>query len=264
MRNLIATLLLIFWPGVLLSQNAVFFGQNFNAPSGTWTAPTMTNRWPMYPSPPILCTGAGTCTNGLGLETVVDPIAGNNLVQPAGSRPTYTTGQVNGVAAAVFNGSSQVLPITNPLSSSTVSWTYYAVVNVPSSPSGIHAIMGCTFSSGCLEWRFDGATQSLLNQGVVLIVGGSTTITPGYHLLMAEYNQSTGLATLKICSGGSCTTDATATVVTTLSTNVNSVGAAIGVGDYWTSGIAEVGFVNSVSGTIESQVAAWGACKFAL
>jgi hypothetical protein len=263
MRKLIAMLLLIFWPGVLLSQNAVFFGQNFNPPSGTCTPPTMTNRWPMYASPPNTCTGGVTCTNGMQIEQVVDPAGGNTLSQPSGSKPTYTTGQINGLAAATFNGTGSLFPITSPLSSSNVSWTYYAVVNVPSNPSGSHAIIGCSFSSGCLEWRMDSGKSLLLNQGIAGLVEGAT-LTAGYHLLLAEYNQSTGLATLKTCAGGSCTTDATATVVSALSTNVDEVGAAFGVGDFWNSGIAEVGFINSVSGTIESQVAAWGACKFAL
>jgi hypothetical protein len=219
----------------------------------------------MYMSPPNTCTGGITCTNGAQIEQVFDAAGSNTLSQPAGAKPFYTTGQINGLAAAVFtNGTTDVFPITTPIASSTVSWTYYAVVNIPASPSGSHAIMGCTFSSGCLEWRLDSGKPLLLNQGVAGLVVSSTALSAGYHLLIAEYNQSTGLATLKTCASGSCTLDTTATTVSALSTNVDSVGAAGGVGDYWNSGIAEVGFINSVSGTIESQVAAWGACKFGL
>jgi hypothetical protein len=198
------------------------------------------------------------------IEQVFDAAGSNTLSQPSGSKPFFATGQINGLAAATFNGTGTVFPIASPLSFSNVSWTYFAVVNIPSSPSGSHAIIGCSFSSGCLEWRLDSGKPLLLNQGVAGLVGSSTTLSPGYHLLLAEYNQSTGLATLKTCAGGTCTLDATATTVSPLSTNVDEVGAAFGVGDFWNSGIAEVGFINSVSGTVESQVAAWGACKFAL
>lgn len=227
------------------------------------TAPSMTNRWPIYTSPPNTCHGGVTCTNGLGAETIVDATGTNNLVAP-GSQPIWTTGQVNGLAAAIFNGSNEVLPISTPLSSSNTSWTYYAVVNVPSSPSGNHAIMGCTVTGGCLEWRLNGTHQELLNQNIAVILTGSTTLTPGYHMLLAEYNQSTGLATLKICASGTCTTDATTTNAQALSTSVDSVGAAQGVHDFWNDAIAEAAFANSVSGTIESQVATWGQCKFSL
>lgn len=229
---------------------------------GGCTAPTMTNRWPMYGAGNT-CGAGAPCTNGLLLSNVVDVVAANNLVNSGSTAPIYTTGQVHGLAAGVFSGTSGSISLNTPIAAATVSMTYYAVVNVTAA-GGNRAIIGCTGSSDCIEWRMSGSNQQLLNQGTAVIVTGATSLTTGYHLLEMEYNTSTGVASLYVCSGGTCTLDATATSAQSILNAVDTVGAAIGVNDFYDAGIAEVGFINSVSSTTRTQIGTWGSCQFAL
>jgi len=219
-------------------------------------APTMTNRWSVY---------ASSGTNGSGLATLVDAVAGNNAVQATGgSQPIYATGAVNGLPALTYNSSSQ-MQLTTGLAGTTGAFTatFYAVVK-PSNTTGTFPIMGNSGNSVALEWRIAAGHQELLTSSVrSLGVGTAVISSTSYSTLIAQYNNNFagGGWAFYLCSAGTCTSDGSGSNGNyTFDQVVNSIGQASPDGSFVGS-IAEFGYFN---GTTTAGIAAWSACQYGI
>lgn len=236
---------------LLLIQGYPRVGPGTAAPHGgggsvCTSPPTSFYHWPTYGSTNT-CAGGSACTNGAGMDKLVDVVAANNAVQStSGNRPIYTTGQVNGLPANVYTaGGTQTLTFPTRLPDSGNLLTLYAVVK-PNSGSGPFPLMGP--SVGGLEWRINSGHQELLLANISGIGVGTATISSSvYSMLVAQYNETTGAYAFYECSGGTCTLDASGTTLVSV-TGPDSIGFSTGDGSFG-GGIADEGFINATTTT---------------
>lgn len=171
------------------------------------------------------CAGGSACTNGAGVDTVVDRgSAANNLTQTtSGQRPIYTTGEVNGLATAKWTSTSMRLNATANVTQANTTTTWFAVVR-PSSTGAV--IIGQGGTTGNLEWRINSSGhQEILKSGVSSIGTGTATFTSGnYYALLATYNQPTGAWAFYVCSSGTCAADGSGTNAVTFTAQVATIG----------------------------------------
>ena len=234
----------------------------FGRGSGGGTLPpTMTNRWPIYTVPGAAC--GGTCTTGSSVNPIADQVGSNDLTDAYGcDKPYYVASAVNSQPAIDFFQSSchtNNLSISTPIPTSVTTITLYAVVKIP--PGSGWYIVGQS-SGGQLSWRINGGKQELLVGGVGSIVTGSATIDSGaWETLACSYNSATGVGNLYTISGGIATLDATATNVVVISNALTNVGNGSSANG---TQMAELGYLNGISGTTLSQIAAWSLYKYGI
>lgn len=247
--------------GLVLLQSVAGVRHRVPSSSSSCISPTgLTYDWQVFAA------GTTVATNGSGVNNLVDVIAANNATQSTGgNQPIYTTGAIHSLPAAAFNGSSDTLTLTTPILFSNNLWFFFVVFNLSS--TGVNSgIVGGATSGGGLEWRINGSNnQELLNQGVASISAGSDTYTTGTNYATAfSYNQTTGAYALYKISGGSANADGTAsTNIQTLTNNLDSLGAAPDIHDWFHGQIIEWGF-SSASTSVPTGLGAYISCKYAI
>jgi hypothetical protein len=229
----------------------------FTAPS--CTPPTMTYRWQVANSG-ILCGTGIACTNGAGTFSLPSSATSNTASQGAsGNQPIYTTGAINGLQAALFNGTSQTLAFSNTFGTSGT-MTLYAVIEPTSSGGGIlgSATAG---TNGSVEWAINGGGGQFFNSlnRAAIASGAATISTSHFSTLAMTYDFTSGVANLYICSGGTCTLDGTGTSTAQFFNATNSLGTT---GIFFFSGyIAEWGYLNSVN---TAGIATYSQCEYGI
>jgi hypothetical protein len=177
MKRLIATLLFIFWPGLVLSpaQRSVFFGLNTRAAGGSCADGPTTNMIGRFDASSItLCSGAvGIWTSGFGAAIVATGVNGPTCV------------------ANVFGSSNGVLLASASSQSFSLSSNGYAygsgmtimVVFKPVTTSAKQTFTGGDSENGgsvFAYWMFNGGTtQGLDSSGTAQLGAGTATITAG-------------------------------------------------------------------------------------
>ncbi len=257
MRTLAALLSVFLVSGQV--QVATGHNRQVGAAPCALTAPL--HDWPVWGSGNT-CAGGSACTNGAGIDTVVDvgssPL--NATQSTSGNRPQYVTSSINGLAAADYSVASTTdLTITTGVDPAPVS-TWMAVIK-PGSAGTIYPIVAGGGAS--LEWRItSGGKQQLLYESIRQIGVGTATLTPGsWTTLVAQFNTTNGVWALFICSGGTCSSDGSGTDSSASMGFVTEIGHANnGDGSFKTS-IAEVAHWNT---TTTSGIGAYSSCKYGL
>ncbi len=248
-------------------QSAVSIGRGTGAlasASGTCALTGATYQWPVYNAANTCGTGVA-CTNGAGINTLASIATANNATQATtASQPIYTTGQVNGLPAMVFNGTSDVLTLATGIGLNQPTITWYSVVK-PTSAATNQVIVGGSVT-GSFEWAISSTKhQEIVEDNVVVIGTGTATISStAYTTLVAQYTLSTGAWQLYTCSGGTCTSDGSGT--TTLpggmfTNDTNTFGYTTSADGYSTASIAEIGYFNTIT---LSNIAGYSSCKYAI
>ena len=227
----------------LLTQKAVFFGQNHSNGSNCSTPPTMTADWETFAA------GTTVAVNGSGVNNLTDVVAANNAVQPTGGlQPIYHTAQVNGLPATTFTAANfQVLDITTPIASTVTTYTFFAVVK-PTAGGGNYSILGG--NAGGMEWRINSSLhQELLVAGSVSLGAGTATLsTTNYTAIAAQFNVTSGAWALYTVSGGSVHSDGSGTTIGVPSQPFMSIGEGDS-SDFFDGSIVQVGYLNGISTT---------------
>lgn len=129
----------------------------------------------------------GKANNDTLTAWVDDSPAGNDAT--ANGSPVYLTGQVNGLPAVQFNGSSQWLTAAGSTSASKQ--TTFVVVRM-ASLSGTQALVAGSAANSCLEFRIASGYPELLNQNSASLLTGSNILTVDtWTLVSATYNEDT-------------------------------------------------------------------------
>ncbi len=220
-------------------------------PTYSCTPPATTYRWAAYNSANT-CSGGSTCTNGLGIDTLVDFISANNATQTvSGNRMTYTTGGVNGLPVAT-GGSGKYFNVTIPLPTAV---TYYAVVT----GNGVLMSRNTGFTA-TLEWLFGNSQNTVNAAGAVFIGSGSPLpAATGYVGGVFQYNFSTHAWAFYNCASGTCTAAGSGTTAGIIY-QPDAFGYDQGDG-YFNGSIAEIGYFNS---TTTAGIGPWMACKYGI
>jgi hypothetical protein len=268
MKRIIATLLFIFWPGLVLAsaQRAVFFGMNRPSASVGCNAPSqMTEDWPVF-GPNVSCDGlgAGSCpTSGaFKIDTVPSTLSANSVVQTAnGARAIWTANAFNSLAGANFNGvSSRLSYTTNETYTSGVVLVAYAH-QVPT--SGSDPMFG-SMAAAALEFRLFSNQLGLVSSNTAVIGSGVNTYTAGsWHTFAATWNDSTGAWAVYDCHGGTCVLDSSGIAS---GVHLSSANNQLGVSDGSTEfgqGITLDWQVASGTTSI-AGIAAYSSCKFGI
>lgn len=256
----------MYFHGIIIALLLLLTGQ-FTLPTrggiasgtATCTPPTMTYRWPVYGAGNT-CNGGLACSNGLGIDTLVDVVGTNNATQAtSGNRPIYTTGAINSLPAAAYNGTTNVLSLGTALMAAT---TTYVALGIKIDTSSLHGAIFGGPSGGELELRVNGTHQELLIENVAVIGTGTTTLTNGsFMTLVATYNSGTGTWALYTCSGGTCTVDSSGTNIKTITAGMSNLGAAPGSSEFYSSNIAEFEYASSIT---TAGIGAYSLCKFGI
>jgi len=200
----------------------------------------------------IFAAGTTVATNGSGVNNWEEILLSNNASQATGgNQPIYTTGAINSLPAALFNGTSDTLtltgastPTSGPIPLGTALQYGFAVFRL-SSTGNNSGILGGATSGGGLEWRINSSNhQELLAEGVASIGVGSATFAASTTYAVAySYNQTTGAYAFYTIAGGTVSSDGSGTNVQIFTDNTDSLGAAPDVGDYFHGYIPEIGFI---------------------
>jgi hypothetical protein len=266
MKKLIATLLFIFWPGLLLSsaQQALFFSMNVRPASGGCTAPTATHRWAIYDTN-TTCVSGGACSSGGSINFVKDLVGADDSTQiHSGHEPAYSPAAINSLAAGDFSsGIAWMMETTIPIPSGA-NMSVYAVVFYDASTSTNESILGNEGSGGSFNWRFDANNkQEILSSGTASIASSSVAYTTaGWHTFEVDFNQTTGAYAFKHCTGGTCSVDTSGTAsVPSFFNSSNTFGADNATNTFWTGKIAEFGYF---SGFGVTGLGAWSQCQYGI
>jgi hypothetical protein len=148
---------------------------------------------------------AGTTPAGDGdtVEYWADQSGGSNyLFSLVG--PTLATGQVNGLPALSFNGTSNLLEFSNLFVS--IPRTIYAVVNPSLPTSGTAGTIVCGETSS-LQWRIDNSSGSILQRLVdanTADIGlASSALSSGYQQINVSWDGNNGVFRQGGASAGS-------------------------------------------------------------
>lgn len=221
--------------------------RSFYHASAAPATPVADHRWQVnYAS--NTCGSGVACTNGAGINTLVDQgtVGGKNLSQATTAKqPIYTTGAVNGLAAGAWaSASTQYVEAATPIGGS--SFSGFAVFKLTS--TGVNqAIFGNNITGSAVEWRINSSNhQELLAQNVASICTGTATFTTGtWYAIAFTYNSSTGACNLYTISGGTATSDGSATSAQTVTNGIADIGVGAAT-DYFNSMIAEAALSTSV------------------
>ncbi len=107
MKTLVLILASFFASGQIMQPAGIV---TTPTPVAGCTTPSFVDDWPMWGASNT-CSGGSACTNGAGIDTVVDTGTGaNNGTQAtSGSRPIYATGAINGLAGGTFTSSKSLI-----------------------------------------------------------------------------------------------------------------------------------------------------------
>jgi hypothetical protein len=234
------------------------------------TPPTMTYRWQVA-DPGTLCGSGVACTNGAGIQSIPSSATSNTASQSAGTgqQPVYTTGAINGLPAALFNGATnqRSLTIGSPIAVGSGTLTWYAVLEPTSAASASLGIIGAPTQaggSGSFEWRITGSSnnqQTLSEQRAGIGLGTATIATSHFSAIVTTYNFSTGAWALYTCASGTCTSDGSGTATATWGLTIRELGAASGDTAWFNGYIAEWGYLNSISTT---GIASYVNCQYGI
>ena len=242
-------ILFILAPALALGQWQI--GQrSFYMPSGGPATPIADHRWQVNYASNTCGTGLA-CTNGAGVNTLADfgTVAGSSVSNgTTAQQPIYTTGAINSLAAAGFTASSsQHLETTFAGQVAGSSFSGYAVFKLTT--NGVNqALIGNNINgTPSIEWRINSSNhQEFIAQNVASICTGTATFATGtWYAVAFTYNSSTGVCNLYTISGGSATSDGTATSVQTVTNGMADIGMAAGI-DFFNGTIAEVGLSTSI------------------
>jgi len=244
--------------GVILILPLLAAGGQYTIPSATGANRSATPP-PSCGSPPTVdvrlrvwaasstCGGGSACTNGAGLDTIVDTgaWASRNATQTnAPDRPIYTTSAINTLAAANWNGSSTQMGYGAIGPNGTMTW--FAVFKTTA--GGAFTGNG---ASGTFEWRIaTNGKQEILKARISSIASSTSTIymDGNWHAALVTYNQPTGAYAFYNCTSGTCNLDGSGTSGIAFSSNLDTLGYQNGDGPF--SGfIAEVNYTGAISTT---------------
>lgn len=203
--------------------------------------------------------------NGTTVTTWADIVGSSNATVPIGAGPTVVTGAINGLTAAAFNGTNELLNYSTSNLGDAYDVTLVAVFKVLATSGAPAAILGSNtqYPTG-LGIGHDGygsfGYPTFVKTGDYTIGEGSAAMAAGWHVMIAKLEGSLG-------SSAAWSVRLDGTVVASGSTNTNYENqnasyACIG-GNYgsstaydWVHGqIAEVLLYNSyLSATAESHV----------
>ena len=241
-------ILFLLAPALALSQWQI--GQrSFYVPSGGPVTPVADHRWQVNYASNTCGTGVA-CTNGAGVNTLVDfgTVAGSSVSNATtAQQPIYTTSAINSLAAAGFTAaSSQHLETGGASQVQGTSYSGYAVFKIASATNS--AIIGNNLGGSTdVEWRINSSQhQELLNEGFSSICTGTATFSVGtWYAVAFTYDSGTGVCTLYTISGGTYTSDGTATNARTVTGGVADIGMGASA-EYFDGTIAEVGLSTSI------------------
>ena len=231
------------------------------APTSSCTAPTLANQWEMW-NASNTCNGGSACTNGAGLDTVVDSAGSITLTQTTSAdRPIYTTSAVNGLASGTWNTANMQLAFSSLLPQNTTD-TWFAVVNQSSLVTANVILGNDAGGTGVFEWRFDSSGHQQLLKGRVAVIGTSTSTYSINHwyAIMVTYNQPTGDWVFYNCSAGSCVADGSGTNAQTFSNGLDRIGF-YGSDGVFVGQIAEVNYAIAITTT---GYGAYAQCKYGI
>lgn len=117
--------------------------------------------------------------------------AGNDATQgTASEKPTYQTGEINGLPVVRFDGVNDWL--ASAASASGVEQTLFAVVKF--ALTDVSGTLRGPSASGGLQWTFNGdGWYGLIRAQIAGISGDFTTFTSGYHYLSARWSDTEDL-----------------------------------------------------------------------
>jgi hypothetical protein len=230
--------------------------------------PTPTYDAQMWNSSNYCTSGTTACSNGLGLYKVQDSAGSDTATQSTGAQqPIYTTGQVNGLAAAVFTAaSSENMGLA---SSIPYNWTIYsgfAVVKSPVHTDGSnYGILGNS-SSGAYWGEFWSSYNSFtfkVSNGSASIYTANSAFPDSTWVMVAfQWNVSTGAYYIWRITGSAVTVLASGTQTATPSGagyQLNDIGA-YGSSSWNNQAIAEVALYNGTIST--SALQTYASCKY--
>jgi hypothetical protein len=241
MRKLFATLLLVFWPGLLLkpmvAQRTVFFGQNATVSGGAITPPPSTNLQAWYKADSLSATP---------VTTWADSSASAANLTSVGS-PTWSSSQVNGLPAVAFNG-SQYFTLSGIPYTGTIS--IYMVVK-PTSVSTTQSFTSSNLDNAFVFGITSAALQKADEQNTASLGNSTSTLSAGQWVEIAVTYDNTSSHFYKngVADGG-------ATVSSAISHGINLIGtnwaSGPGVTETFNGQIAEILIYNSA--TFQSAV----------
>lgn len=221
MRKILATLLLLFWPGLLLKpslgQRSVFFSQNVPVSSSGGSMPTTGSLGEFYPGG---TTGAVSCSSGGTAVTTIHDNLGSSASFALGSSSAAVdcfTGGANGQPFLRFSGTQYMMAGTDIPCSSPCA--VYMVVR-PSVVGASNAVLGSTISDGALAYQISTSNvQNLDQQNVASIGSSNTALSVGtWYELAFVYSGGTVTFYINGVADGSGATSAT------LDTGINTLG----------------------------------------
>lgn len=241
---------------VVVSAQYVPFPGPVNSAAAVCTPPTVTSRWVVSDSNTVCTSG---CSNGNQITSIKDLTASNNLTNSDSTTVTYSTSQINGLAAANFGSAPGHLGSTTSIFATNFpsAVSFYAVLK-PVSAASIYEIFGSNSGGGAPEYRLTATNsfQQLVVSGTAVIATGNVGVsTSAYSTIAATYTVG-GSVNFYSCSGGSCSSAGSATASNTFSDQTNRVGFTNG-GVNFNGLMAEmgayVGIINTTTLGLYSQ-----------
>jgi hypothetical protein len=195
----------------------------------------------------------------------VDSVAGNNFTQTntvgTPAQPVYTASAINGLVAGLFTSATPytLMTIGTAIPTSVTTYSWYAVLN-PTTGATLKIFGGS--ANGDLRWYISSTGhQGLGIGGGSTIATGTATLASGTWVTIAfTYNSSTGAAALYKCSAGTCSSDGTATVTSSPTVAISTLGIGEGSSPF-KGDIAEIGYYNGIS---ISGVGSWSSCEYGI
>ncbi len=255
MKEFLALFLVVF----LASEQNIDTGNRRKVRSALCTAPVMTHRWAVS-NDTNTCSGGSACTNGAGIDTVIDLGSASPSLAEQGSalnRPIFTAAVLNGNAVATFTpASSQNFILHNAISDELM--TVYVILKPT---TGTFFGGGNTGTAGSVQYFFNGTNQRFNNLNKAIIATGTSALsTTSFQTIALTYNFSTGAAQLFKCAAGTCASDGTGTVTGGFGFPITRIGGE-SVPGFFGGQIAEVGYTNVIS---TAGIAAYSQCQYGI
>lgn len=271
MRRLIAILLVILLWLPAGAQTAVNTGNHRKVfPSGgSCTPPTMTYEWvadSLTGTNNCGSSGTSSCTNGAGIYTALELVAGNNGTQTTSlNQPTFTTGAINGLPAFTFVNGSSYWNLATGIPTSTANYTFFAVLKPTGTGNGW--FFGVSTVANGLEFGVKYTSPNFYANWGNYNNGSAATdtnaITPSSWVTVAiTYVASTRAYVFYQCSAGTCTAHGSGTASSpgTISAAMQQIGARAN-GSGYVGSIADLGFLSGIS---TAGIATYSQCKYGI
>lgn len=263
MRRVIVAFLLLCLSFTLVAQGFTVPFAPRPVSSGGCTPPTMTYRWSAYAltGTPNCGTGGGTTctTSGQSVYSIPESVASNTATD-SGTLGTYQTNAINGLPAISINSTSGYAMTTN-IPSSVTTYTLYAIFSAGNA-SSFSALFGSASASNSIEYGLESSKQFLREDNNGPTAGGTTLSNNTWYTGVMTWNTASGAYVLYLCSAGTCSVDASGTVVTAPSDPITNLAGPSR--DYaFLGSVAEWGYRNGIDSNPSSDIGAWSLCKFA-